>query len=151
MMDYERSLAIAQKMGWHFTFHRCWENAVQALRLCHKHLGNALYVEGWYACPDMVGAPLVQPHGWLELEDGTILDPPYAMTDHEAGKRFHHEYFPVHRYRLEELKGVRCASLPLVYKKHGWGGRESEEYQAAMVNAYLRIGIDIRQPNRSED
>ena len=145
MMDYERSLNIARRMDYHYMPGCCWANAVQALRLYHKRLGDVMYVEGWCAMPEI---DLCQEHGWIELEGGTIIDPTYAEADDGQGKRLQYEYFPVVRYRLEELKGVRLRSLPRVWKTGGWGGLRNPAYYAAMLAAYERIGrpLPVQQP-----
>ncbi len=149
MMDYDRSLAIARSMGYRFDAGCCWANAVQALRLYHKQLGDVVYVEGWCAMPDI---SMVQEHGWLE-SDGTILDPTYAVPDDDQGVRLRYEYFPAVRYRLEELKGVRLRSLPRVWKTDGFGGLRNEAYYAAMNAAYERIGYPppAQQPGLREE
>jgi hypothetical protein len=149
MMDYERSLALAEKMDYHYIPGCCWANALQALRLQEKHLGHALYVEGWCAMPEI---SMVQEHGWLELQDGTILDPTYAAADHGQGKRLQYNYFPALRYRLNELKGVRLHSLPRIWKTGGFGGLRNEAYYAAMNSAYQLIGYPAleRQPGMKE-
>jgi hypothetical protein len=143
MLDYKRSLSIAQKMG--NVPQTCWANVVRALRTHRRQLGNVMYVEGWCAAPEI---DFVGEHGWLELEDGTILDPTYAARDNEDGKRLHYEYFPALHYRPEELKGVRLHQLPLVYKTGGFGGMRNEAYKTAYVNAYRHIGIDVTQVSR---
>ena len=154
MLDRDRSLALALEMvnrlepPYYFSSYEpqcCWANAVKAMRIYAKQLLNAVYVEGWCAMPDI---HMVQPHGWIELEDGTIIDPTYVYSNYEQGIEVSYEYFPALRYKLEALKGIRITRLPIVDKTHGWNGRNSEEYQAAMVNAYLRIGVDIRQDNK---
>jgi hypothetical protein len=149
MMDYERSLTIARSMGYRFDAGCCWANAVQALRLYHKRLSPALYVEGWCVMPDI---DMVQEHGWIELgsgTNGTIIDPTYAASDDDQGVRLSYEYFPAVRYKLEELKGVRLRSLPRVWKVSGWGGLRNPAYYAAMHAAYERVGCPmIEQPRR---
>jgi hypothetical protein len=152
MMDYERSLAIARRMDYHYNPGCCWANAVQALRLYYKQLGDMVYVEGWCAMPDI---SMVQEHGWLEV-DGAILDPTYAVPDDDdqgQGVRPHYEYFPAVRYRLEELKGVRLRSLPRIWKTGGFGGLQNEAYYSAMNSAYQRIGypLPVQQPGLREE
>ncbi len=137
MVDYERSLAIAQQLDYLYTPGCCWANAVQALRMKRFHLSNAIYVEGWCAMP---GIGLVQPHGWIELQDGTILDPTYMMADHEQGQRNLYVYFPALHYKLEELKGVRLRSLPRIWRTGGFEGLRNEAYREAMENAYRCVG-----------
>jgi hypothetical protein len=150
MMDYERSLAVARSMGYRFDAGCCWANAVQALRLYHKRLGDVVYVEGWCAMPDI---DMVQEHGWLELEDGTIIDPTYAVPDDAQGVRLLYEYFPALRYELEELKGVRLRSLPRVWKTGGFGGLRNAAYYAAMNAAYERVGrpLPVQQSGLREE
>ncbi len=147
MLDYGRSLAIAKRMDYRYNPGCCWANAVAALRLYHKQLGAVVYVEGWCALPEI---DMVQEHGWLELKDGTILDPTYAVPDDEQAVRLHYEYFPALRYRLEELKGVRLRSLPRVWKTGGFSGLRNTAYSAAMNDAYQRIGRPVLAYHREE-
>ena len=42
-----------------------------------EELQTGWYVEGW-AIPDLKGMRLNQEHGWVELPDGSIIDPTYA-------------------------------------------------------------------------
>lgn len=108
MYDFERSSDIA-KIGCPAGF--CYPNAVRALRnrgrfVKHSvNLHGAKYVEG---CVKVHGIPLQ--HGWLELPDGTILDPTRAAIDRVKKEA---EYFPLARYSREELKGLRLNVFPL--------------------------------------
>src|SRR5437763_16261588 len=106
MLDRDRSLALALKLvnrleqPYYVSSYqpqRCWYNAIKTMRLYHKQLGNAVHVEGWCAMP---GIHMAQPHGWIELEDGMILDPTYVYSDYEQGIQVSYEYFPALHYKL---------------------------------------------------
>jgi hypothetical protein len=107
--DYVRSLAIAERV---LTIPKCcWANSVRALRR-QKGVRGGLYVEGL-----MEYIPgLLMEHGWIELPDGTIIDTTRAYLmkyhGHEPDSRI---YYPVQKYTLASLKGVRVAQLPLAW------------------------------------
>jgi len=138
IFDYERSAIIARKQPCPPKF--CWYNALKALR--HRSLdlpASTKYVEGWVKTNHGIAIE----HGWLELEDGTILDPTFVAAGWEIalelgterGTYQQHEYFPGIRYSREELKGVRLNKLPHVHDTHGFFGCDSPEYQQAMFDA----------------
>ena len=149
MLDRDRSLDLALHLisldCWEEQC--CWANAISALRRWGKRKGTAVYVEGWCAVPAI---HLVQPHGWIELEDGTILDPTYVYADSSEEVQLDYEYYPAVRYQREELKGIRIRStqkrLPLVERFYGFGGWGHEAYKAAYFDAYRRIGIQLEIP-----
>jgi hypothetical protein len=106
--DSQRSLSIADKV---LTIPKqCWSNALRALRRCKKQLKDAYYVEGHI---ELLENFFIQ-HGWLELPDGTIIDPTRAYLEkyhgHEPDNRTYH---PLLTYTLADLKGVRGTDLPL--------------------------------------
>ncbi len=111
MLDYERSLEIATTMNSVPKF--CFYNSVKALRKRSLNLHNAKYVEG---CAK--GEIMAFQHGWLELEDGTILDPTFAAIcldrQYEGlDAPNEYKYFPLFRYCKEELNGMRLNRFPL--------------------------------------
>jgi hypothetical protein len=142
MLDYDQSLSVAQDLGWRYEEQCCWHNAVQALRLYQKRLGEAVYVEGWVSVPEI---KFVQEHGWLELANGTILDPTYVRSshDHLENRWREHLYFPAVRYTLEGLQGVRAHALPCVWKTGGFGGMQNQAYVIAMHAAWESIGASV--------
>jgi hypothetical protein len=111
MYDYERSRQIAAQIGCPAGY--CYSNAVRALRNRQRfqrhsvNLQGAEYVEG---CVQIHGIPIPIQHGWLELPDGTILDPTLA-AQHDVEREV--KYFPLVSYRKEELKGLRLNVFPL--------------------------------------
>jgi len=107
--DFERSFEIA-KIGCPNGY--CFPNAVRALRNRQrfvKHtvdLRGAKYIEG---CVEIDQGIIIQ-HGWIELENGTILDPTLAAID--CGK-IERRYFPLARYSRQELIGKRLNAFPI--------------------------------------
>lgn len=103
----------------------CWRNAILAL-FSTPALEGAVYVEGWCV------AFFSFEHGWLELPDGTIIDPTITEDDMQ--------YFPGVKYTLEELeKRIKKHSLnlPLVRYDFKRGGMENIEYSKAHSKALL--------------
>ena len=72
-------------------------------------LRNAKYVEGCVELTDIRRGIIIQ-HGWLVLEDGTILDPTLATADRVKIER---TYYPAFRYSREELTGKRLNAFPV--------------------------------------
>lgn len=120
--DFKRSLEIAKTV--HAVPKFCFVNAVKALRTRSLKLHTARYVEGHI---QFLGMWI--DHGWLECEDGTILDPTRAWiaeyghkyftdglvkeTTAEQDATIERLYIPLRRYTQEELKGVRLNQLPI--------------------------------------
>jgi hypothetical protein len=125
--NYTLSQAIAAKIAARPK--ACWANALTALR-SQKQLHDAFYVEGWFL---RTAEPLPIEHGWIELKDGTIVDPTVVVVlddQHES-----YAYFPGVRYTQEDLKGVRVSQLPYVWKFGGWGGFRYKPYREAYQQA----------------
>jgi len=76
MLDYERSLAITKKVD--IQEKECYSNAVYTL-LCCEECENGLYVEGFAFLTDR---GMLLEHGWVELTDGSIIDPTLAALGH---------------------------------------------------------------------
>lgn len=94
---------------------QCFSTAVRVLRnrsqgdVRHAvDLSGAHYIEG---CAKI--ALLFFQHGWLELLDGTILDPTRITVELETDHCREYTYYPMHRYTKEELKGYRLSAFPL--------------------------------------
>ena len=73
------------------------------------------YVEGW-AIPDKEIRINIE-HGWIELEDGSIIDPTFvALGDRDV------LYFPAIRYTYHEAtkraKGKRNVKLPFISQSY---------------------------------
>ena len=82
---------------------------------------NARYVEGTCNFGFTYGI-----HGWIELEDGTIIDPTRAWAETyqtEAlgiilePKPEHYVYYPLVKYTKEELKGKHDYNLPIALEE----------------------------------
>lgn len=113
MFDHKRSEAIATAQVCIPKY--CFYNALKALR--NRSLALPLstkYVEGTIK---VYGVDIA--HGWLELEDGTILDPTFIVDCIELETLYNvkahepFEYYPLFRYSRDDLKGVRLNQVPL--------------------------------------
>lgn len=103
----------------------CWRNSVKVIRWL-KDPGSS-YVEGFVRL-DYLGHIVVE-HGWVELSDGTIIDP--TIPDKDV------TYFPGVRYSREEVLGKKQSEPPFVWGgKHGWGGFGHPEYRKAHEKAW---------------
>ena len=118
IVDLYRSLDIADEIDCLPCF--CWRNAVSALRTSSLNLGDAKYVEGVFVTPNReYGGTYTIPHGWLELPDGTILDPTFAahpslsecdwLEDDYAPR----QYVTLASYSLTDLEKVNIEDLPI--------------------------------------
>ncbi|SRR6266568_1016768 len=108
MYDYETSIVIADKVL--ALPKQCWSNSVRALRTCKKQLRGAFYVEGHI---EFIPGLYIQ-HGWLELPDGTIVDPTRAfLVCYHGHTPDNRTYYPLLKYTLADLRGVRYTDLPL--------------------------------------
>ncbi len=117
-LDRERSADLAGKVAARDK--ECFRNAVMALGALGRE-ENADYVEGWATTPWMATL-----HGWVELEDGTIIDstPTWLEADDDR------LYFAGRRYSRADI----------------WGSMEDGE-TALPLDEYLRmemIPADLR-------
>lgn len=78
MFDIARSLAVAD--GIPPEPRACYKNALLAF-LARDELHDGCYVEG-FAVPDFGNFRLPLEHGWVELPDGTVIDPSLAVLGH---------------------------------------------------------------------
>lgn len=111
---------------------QCYRNAVMALGTGHARLAGAVYVEGWVIQAKL---PIPIEHGWVELADGSVIDPTLCLIDDDAtlqgsryvaGKRFTED---------EALTLAVRGPLPL-HSQNGYAITRSKEWQAAMREAY---------------
>lgn len=128
MLDLPLSLTIARRII--AVPKRCWGNALTALRT-QRQLGKAYYVEGWL----VKDKPLVIEHGWVELPDGRIIDPTYALLVVQQSVGAPPAYFPGVRYSRKELKGIQLKALPCVWKSGGFEGLQHPQYKKAYEEA----------------
>ncbi len=108
MLDFNRSFAVAKQIRAEKK--ACWYNALLAF-FTNEDLQKGWYVEGW-AIPDMEIHLNIE-HGWIELEDGSIIDPTFAaLGDKDV------LYFPAIRYTYQEAakraRGKRNVKLPFI-------------------------------------
>jgi len=123
MLDVERSLAAAQNIE--VEKKACWSNALSAF-LFHKEFHKGWYVEGW-AVPTIKSIRLPLEHGWVELENGSVIDPTFAVLGHR-----NIEYFPGLKLTYEEAFSLarKGAKLPHI-RSYGSGGMAYLPYQEA--------------------
>jgi hypothetical protein len=94
---------------------------------------GAFYVEGHI---EFIKGLYIQ-HGWLELPDGTIIDSTRAYLEHYHGhKHDEYHYYPLLKYSLNDLKGVRGEQLPLGQIE--LNVREFELLPAEIQESFLR-------------
>ena|SRR6266566_395512 len=109
-MSYNYSLSLFMAKEVWTVPKQCWSNAVRALRTRRKVVRDSWYVEGFI---EFIPGLYLE-HGWLELPDGTIIDTTRAYLEHYHGhKHDEYHYYPVLKYTLADLKGVRGSQLPL--------------------------------------
>jgi hypothetical protein len=113
MLDVELSLAIAKYIG--VKDNQCWYHALRAFFLI-EDLQAGWYVEGW-AIPEKAELRLPIEHGWLERNDGSIIDPAWALL---GNKRV--DYFPGISYTYAHAatlaKGKKSVLLPLISQRY---------------------------------
>jgi hypothetical protein len=121
-IDRETSYALAERLDIHPK--QCWRNAA----LTASAMPNVTYVEGWVV--DTANQAMMPiEHGWVEREDGTILDP--TLYFWPARSRPH--YFAGVRYTAKEIRAQLADKneLPFVWKGNGWGGLRHPAYNKA--------------------
>lgn len=68
---------------------QCYLNAYRATNRL-SGVPGARYVEGWVVWHD---APVPIEHGWLEMPDGTIVDPTPVYCNRTDGRTYHGAYY----------------------------------------------------------
>jgi hypothetical protein len=139
--DYIESALVASTID--AKKRECFKNCVIAL-LVNAVASEFIYVEGF-----ALSAGQVFEHGWLENDDGLIVDPTLVLYngDHTSA-----QYFPVYRFTREEIERKRQATnknkpfmTPLeIDKMRRMRDRESLHYQqwiAANRAAGIPIGL----------
>jgi hypothetical protein len=106
-LDEERSALAADLIGAQRK--ECWRNAVMAL-LVDPALSEGVYVESYAAWP--TGLRLPVHHGWVELPDGTVVDPTAHVVGHGAPTFYRGAVFTaaqVKQYALTERRTLPLA------------------------------------------
>jgi hypothetical protein len=124
-VDVERSWQLGRVL--HTQAKDCYAGGVLGLLLPGMDEG-ASYVEGW------VLAEIVFEHGWIELPDGTILDPTLVRTQ-ELEKVC---YFAGVRYTRSQVEEMYRLTLPWVYRDRQFG-RTLPSYVQARDLAFAEL------------
>src|ERR687884_1037203 len=99
MLDVALSLAIAKEIG--ATTQACYYHALRAFFAAEK-LQTGWYVEG-FAIPDQVKPRATFEHGWLERNDGSIIDPSWALLGNKSV-----DYFPAISFYVAAVVKPLC-------------------------------------------
>ncbi len=113
MLDVTLSLAIAKAIG--ATTQACYYHALRAF-FASETLQTGWYVEG-FAIPDQMKPRATFEHGWLERNDGSIIDPAWALLGNKSV-----DYFPGISYTYAHAatlaKGKKGVLLPFISQKY---------------------------------
>lgn len=111
-LDYERSQEIAAAID--IRLKQCWRNAMLTI-MVYDTLVDAFYVQGYI----VVAWGAVIAHGWVELADGTVIDPTLVFLDTRYPSVYPNQmarrtcYFPVKRWSRKECEAIWDKPLPL--------------------------------------
>jgi hypothetical protein len=130
MFDITRSLAAAQRLP--LKPKACFANAVLTMA-AYDEFQSGWYVEG-FALPTIKNFRLPVEHGWVQLPDGTIIDPTFALLGYTDVA-----YFPAIRMRWKRAEKLILANARLPYMlsdKSFKTQRTGTAYCKAMTKAY---------------
>src|SRR5579859_2888378 len=134
-LKYELSVKVANLIQ--AQKYRCWYNARDALVHLPGMFLCAWYVEGWLVVPKDEEVQVVE-HGWIECEDGRIVDPSIVLLE---AKEQDMDYFPGLRCGWSQMQEIpQDVCLPLAHlvshRKDGLGHPEYKTaYDAAVAHA----------------
>lgn len=135
MYDFDLSVKFANKI--HAVPKNCYWNARTAF-LRYKQLRGGWYIEG-YALVTFNSSTVKLPfeHAWIELKDGSIVDPTYAAQGdknvvHIPGIKLNYEEFTAWRKEKKEF--------PFFYN-FGFGGSKHSGFTDARKKAYIAFGL----------
>ena len=105
MLDFERSIAVAKQID--IQVKECYANAIYTLLCCNEYQ-DGWYVEGFAFITER--SRLLE-HGWVELTDGSILDPTFASLGHRNV-----EYSPAIKLNYEQAMELveNGSDVPLI-------------------------------------
>jgi hypothetical protein len=130
-VDLPRSRDLAARV--HASDRDCFRNALSAL----PFTPGAMYVEGLAVSHSLLVRP--EEHGWLQLPDGTILDPTPVYC-HEGTSV--HTYFPMFNWTRDDLRhafGTKpSVELPL-RSAMPFADREYVEFRDATLMAWRHL------------
>lgn len=140
MYDSDLSKDIATRI--HAVPKNCYGNARTAFLRFKKLHHEGLYIEGFAVIP--MGNPptlLYFEHAWIELEDGRIVDPTFAVLKHKKNV----EYLPGIKLNYEEFKTWRKEKrqFPFFYN-FGFGGYNHPGFKEAHKKALIATGLSAQ-------
>ena len=101
-------------------------------------LQGGWYVEG-FALPTITGTRITIEHGWLEVPDGRIIDPSFAVLGHTDVA-----YFPAIRLQWQQAEKMMLRNIRLPYMLYHKSLTNRAAYANAMVDAYTAaFGEDV--------
>ncbi len=106
MFDVTRSLDVANRIP--LKRRACFANALLTMA-AYDEYQNGWYVEG-FAVPTMKDIRMPVEHGWVQLPDGTIIDPTFAVLGHTDVT-----YFPAIQMRWNRAEKLILANARLPY------------------------------------
>jgi hypothetical protein len=124
-IDVERSRRLARVLN--VQAKDCYANGVLGLLLPGTDDGE-YYVEGW------VLTEIVFEHGWIELADGTLLDPTLVRT-RDLEKVC---YCAGERYTRSQVEAMYHLTLPWVYRDKQFG-RSISAYVEVRDTAFAEL------------
>ena len=109
MFDVTRSLDVANRIL--LKRRVCYANALLTMASAEA-LQTGWYVEG-FAIPTIKDICMPVEHGWVQLPDGRIIDPSFAVLGHTDVA-----YFPAIRLRWQRAEQLILRNIRLPYMLH---------------------------------
>ncbi len=106
MFDITRSLAAANRIP--LKRRACYANAL-LIMASYEEYQNGWYVEG-FALPTIKDIRMPVEYGWVQLLDGSVIDPSFAVLGHTEVT-----YFPAIRMRWKRAEQLIIANAQLRY------------------------------------
>lgn len=135
MLDVTRSLVAAKTIP--LEKKACYRNALLTM-LYNKEYQSGWYVEG-FAIPTIGNIRIPLEHGWVQLTDGSIIDPSFAILGHTEVT-----YFPA--IKLQWKRAIKLSldnpSLPYmlshrtIHNRAAYFKARSDSYKTAFGENY---------------
>lgn len=128
--------AVSREMEWKVQAEngQCYRNAYGAIKRL-SNVPGARYVEGWVVWDDL---QVPFEHGWLELPDGTIVDPTPAYCNRTDARTYFGGYHwtatELRDHCIAILRAGRRVTLPLWERI---GAHDPRHITAARVQASI--------------
>jgi hypothetical protein len=140
-VDVTRSLAVAKTIP--LKKNACYSNVLLTM-LYHKEYQSGWYVEG-FAIPARESIHILMEHGWLQLTDGSIIDPSFADVGYTQVV-----YFPAIKLRWKRAIKLFLDNTPLPYMLTHRSIHNRASYLKAFSDSYkTAFGIDWVQSHES--